>query len=100
MIFVFWRGRGYWAVFLVTAAMFLPMIVLRQVDGPAVDRGVAAAMALAAAAVAWLGYRWNQTQSPGLPAEHSFWGLPMQYWALPMLVFALLLGTGTITTAE
>lgn len=100
MIFLIWRGRGYWVIFLAVAAMFLPLIVLRQVEGPAVDRGVGIAMGLAGAATLWFGLRWNRERAPGAPAEHSLWGLPVQVWALPMLVFALLLGTRTITTEE
>ena len=98
---VFWNGRGYWVVLLVAAAMFLPLIVLRQVDGPEVDRAVGLTMSLAALAVLGLGWRWNHGTTFG-PAgrDHAFWGLPMQVWAVPMIVFAVLLGTGTITTAE
>ncbi|KQU05781.1 hypothetical protein ASG60_03840 [Methylobacterium sp. Leaf469] len=98
---VFWTGRGYWVVFFVALAMFLPLIVLRQVDGPEVDRAVCLTMSLAALAVLGLGLRWNRGTTFG-PAgrDHAFWGLPMQVWAVPMLVFAALLGTGTITTAE
>jgi len=98
---VFWSGRGYWAVLLVAAAMFLPLVVLRQVDGPEVDRAVGLSMGLAALVVLGLGLRWNHGTTFG-PAgrDHAFWGLPMQVWAVPMIVFAVLLGTGTITTAE
>ncbi|KQP04866.1 hypothetical protein ASF28_18725 [Methylobacterium sp. Leaf99] len=98
---VFWNGRGCWVAFLAAAAMLLPLIVLRQVDGPEVDRAVCLTMSLAALAVLVLGLRWNHGTTFG-PAgrDHAFWGLPMQVWAVPMLVFAVLLGTGTITTAE
>ena len=98
---VFWSGRGYWVIFLTAAAMFLPLIVLRQVDGPEVDQAVALTMGLAALAVFGLGLRWNKGTTFG-PAgrDHTLWGLPMQAWAVPMVVFAVLLGTGTITTAE
>lgn len=98
---VFWHGRGHAVIFLTAAAMFLPMIVLRQVEGPEVDRGVAIAMGLAAAATIFFGLRWNRGVTFDASArEHSFWGIPMQLWALPMALFAVLLGTGTITTAE
>ena len=93
---LFWNGRGHWVIFIGAAAMFLPLIVLRQVDGPEVDRGVAITMGLAAAATLWLGLRWNR----GGPTRHSLWGIPVQVWAAPMLLFSVLLGTGTITTAE
>ena len=98
---VFWQGRGYWVVFFAAAAMFLPLIILRQIDGPEVDRAVCLTMSLAALAVLGLGLRWNHGTTFG-PAvrDHAFMGLPMQVWALPMTVFAVLLGTGTITTAE
>ena len=94
---VVWQGRGWWVTWLVALGMFLPMIVLRQVDGPEVDRGVAIAMGLLAAVTFWLGLRWNRGSAP---ARHSLWGVPMQIWAAPMLLFAVLLGTGVITTAE
>jgi hypothetical protein len=97
---MFWRGRGWWVTWLALLAMVLPMIVLRQVDGPEVDRGVALTMGLAALATLLLGLRWNRGAAPVEPARHSFWGLPLQLWAAPMLLFAVLLGTGTITTAE
>ncbi|MBP0494246.1 hypothetical protein [Roseomonas indoligenes] len=93
---VFWQGRGHWVIFLAALAMFLPLIVLRQVDGPEVDRAVAVTMGLAGIATLVLGLRWNR----GGPTQHSFWGIPLQIWAAPMLLFAVLLGTGTITTAE
>ena len=98
---VFWHGRGYWVIFLAAAAMFLPLIVLRQIDGPEVDRGVALVMTGAAIAVVGLGLRWNRGATFGPAArDHALWGVPMQLWALPMALFALLLGTGVITTAE
>ena len=100
MIYIFWRGSGHWAIWLAALAMFLPLILLRQVDGPEVDRGVALAMGLAALVTLWLGLRWNRGGAPGEPARHSFWGVPLQIWAAPMLLFAVLLGTGTITTVE
>ena len=100
-MFVIWHGRGYWVIFAAAIAAFLPIIVLRQIDGPEIDRGVAITMALAALATAWLGLLWNRgvTFSPAAQ-EHSLWGIPMQLWALPMALFALALGTGLITTAE
>jgi len=97
---IFWRGRGWWITWIALLAMVLPMILLRQIDGPAIDRGVSLSMGLAAIATLLLGLRFNRGGQRGAPAEHSFWGLPMQVWAAPMLVFAVLLGTGTITTAE
>lgn len=98
---VVWRGRGYWIIFLAAVAMFLPIVLLRQIDGPEVDRGVAVTMGLAAVAALGLGLHWNRgtTFAPSARA-HSFMGIPMQLWALPMALFALLLGTGVITTAE
>ncbi|MFT8246123.1 hypothetical protein [Roseomonas sp. BN140053] len=100
MIFATWRGRGWLVILLVAAAMVLPMLVLRQIDGPAVDRGVGLAMGIAALAALLLGLRWNRGGAPGQPAEHALWGLPVQVWALPMLVFAALLGTRVIITEE
>lgn len=98
---IVWRGRGYWIVFLAAVAMFLPIVLLRQIDGPEVDRGVAVTMGLSAVAALGLGLRWNQGTTFGPSAqEHSFMGIPMQLWALPMALFAILLGTGVITTAE
>ena len=97
---IFWQGRGWWVTWIARAAMVVPLLVAREVDGPAVDRGVTLSMALAAALTVWLGLRLNRGGAPGRPAAHSFWGLPLQYWAVPMLVLAVLLGTGTITTAE
>lgn len=97
---MFWQGRGWWVTWIALAAMVVPMLVAREVDGPAVDRGVALSMTLAAVATVALGLRLNRGGPPGQPAAHSFWGLPLQYWAVPMLVLAVLLGTGTITTAE
>lgn len=98
---VVWSGRGYWVVFLIALAMFLPIILLRQVDGLEVDRGVALAMGLAAVATLWLGWRWNAGATFSAAARHhSLFGIPMQIWALPMALFAALLGTGTITTAD
>lgn len=98
---VFWSGRGYWVVFLATLAAFVPMIVLRQVDGPEVDQGVSFAMALAAAATFGFGLRWNRGVTFGAAAqEHAMWGIPLQVWAVPLLLFAILLGSGIITTAE
>lgn len=100
-MYMFWRGRGYWVVFLAAAAMFLPLIVLRQVDGPEVDRGVCLTMSLAALAALGLGLLWNRGRTFVPQArDHSFWGVPVQLWALPMALFAILLGTGAITTAE
>ncbi|GJE55211.1 MULTISPECIES: hypothetical protein [Methylobacterium] len=100
-MYVFWHGRGYWVIFLAAAAMFLPLIVLRQVDGPEVDRGVCLTMGLAAITALGLGLRWNRGETFGPAArDHAFFGIPMQLWALPMALFAILLGTGTITTEE
>ncbi|MBR0664961.1 hypothetical protein GXW71_11410 [Roseomonas hellenica] len=99
-MWIFWAGRGWCAPCLLALGMFLPMIVLRQIDGPEVDRGVGLAVGLAALVIAWLGLRWNRGGKPSEPARHSFWGLPLQFWAIPMLVFAILLGTHVITTAE
>jgi len=97
---IFWQGRGFWVPIITAAAMFLPIVVLRQVDGPEVDRGVCLTFAVAAALTVWLGLRWNRGRAPGQPVGHSFWGVPVQLWALPMILFSVLLGTGTITTAE
>ncbi len=98
---MFWQGRGWWVTWIALLAMVLPMLLVRQIDGPAVDDGVSTAMGLAAVLTYVLGRRFNwRDAAAGQPAAHSFWGLPMQYWAVPMLVFAVLLGTGTITTAE
>lgn len=99
-MFIFWEGRGWWFTWLLALGMFLPIIVLRQIDGPEVDRGVGLAVGLAAIVVFWLGLRWNRGGRPGERAQHSFWGLPLQYWAIPMLIFAVLLGTRVITTEE
>jgi len=99
-VFLFWRGRGWWVTWIVALALFAPMLLLQQVDGPAVDRGVALSTALAALAVAGLGLRMNRGGGRGEPARHSFWGVPLQFWALPLLLFSALLATGTITTAE
>ena len=99
-MYIVWQGRGWWVTWIALLAMVLPMIILRQVDGPEIDRGVALTMGLAALATFGLGLRWNRGGLPGEPARHSFWGVPLQIWAAPMLLFAVLLGTGTITTAE
>ena len=81
--------------------MVLPMIVARQIDGPAIDWGVTLTMGVAALATAVLGWRFNGGRTFGPAAQaHSLWGVPMQLWALPMALFALALGTGLITTAE
>ncbi|MDB5415518.1 MAG: hypothetical protein JWR10_3853 [Rubritepida sp.] len=100
MIFFFWMGRGWVAPCLLALGMFAPMIVLRQIDGPEVDVGVGLSVGLVAVVIFCLGLRWNRTRTPGEPARHSFFGLPLQYWAVPMLIFAGLLGTHVITTAE
>ncbi|UDL94004.1 hypothetical protein LGH83_15815 [Lichenihabitans sp. PAMC28606] len=98
---VVWRGRGCWVIFLIALAAFLPIIVLWKVDGPEIDRGVAITMGLAAVMIAALGLRWNRGVTFHASAQaHSFWGIPMQLWALPTALFAILLGTGVITTAE
>lgn len=98
---VVWRGRGWWVTWMALLAMVLPMVVLRQVDGPEIDRGVALTMGLAALATFWLGLRWNRGVTFDAAAQdHSLWGIPLQLWALPMILFAILLGTGVITTAE
>ncbi len=98
---IVWCGRGWWITWMTALAMFLPMIVLRQIDGPEVDRGVALTMGLTALATVWLGLRWNRGVTFDAAArDHSFYGIPMQLWALPMILFAVLLGTGVITTAE
>jgi drug/metabolite transporter (DMT)-like permease len=97
---MFWGGRGIWLPIMVAVAMFLPIIVLRQVDGPEIDHGVGITMAIAAVIVFALGWRWNEATPRGERAHHSFMGLPLQYWAVPMLIFAVLLGTRTITTEE
>jgi hypothetical protein len=98
---VVWRGRGAWVIWLVAIAAFLPMIVLRQIDGPEVDRGVAITMGLAALGILGLGLRWNRGATFDASAqEHSLWNIPMQLWALPVALFAVLLATGVITTAE
>jgi hypothetical protein len=98
---IVWRGRGYWVIFAIAIAAFMPLIVLRQIEGPEIDRAVAITMGLAGLAVGGLGLRWNRgvTFSP-VAQENSLWGIPMQLWALPILLFALALGTGLITTAE
>ncbi|WP_102958066.1 hypothetical protein [Mangrovicella endophytica] len=96
-----WSGRGWWVTWITALAMFLPMIVLRQVDGPEIDRGVAIAMTIAAITTIVLGLRFNRGGTFDTSARaHSLWGIPMQLWAVPMALFAILLGTGTITTAE
>lgn len=98
---VIWHGRGWWITWIALLAMVLPMIVLRQIDGPEIDRGVSITMGLAAAATFLLGLRWNRGTTFNAEArEHSLMGIPMQLWALPMILFAILLGTGVITTAE
>lgn len=97
---IFWTGRGWCVTWLLAMGMVLPMIFLRQIEGPAVDEGVGLAVGLAALLTFWLGLRWNRGGKPGEPARHAFWGLPLQYWAIPMLIFAILLGTHVITTAE
>lgn len=100
-MYIFWQGRGYWVIFLAALAMFAPLIGLRQVDGPEVDRWVAITMSLAAAAAIGLGLFWNRGKTFSTEARaHSFWGVPVQLWALPMILFAAALGTGLITTAE
>ena len=92
---IFWEGRGWWITWIAALAMFGPIVALRQVDGPEIDRAVAVTMAVAGTVTLVLGVLWNRNG-----ARHSFWGLPMPVWAAPMLLFAALLGTGTITTAE
>jgi len=101
VVFITWHGRGWWVTWITALAMFLPMIVVRHIDGPEVDMGVSIAMLLAAVFTAGLGLYWNRGVTFDASAqEHSLFGIPMQLWALPMLLFAILLGTGTITTAE
>nr|WP_314261769.1 hypothetical protein [uncultured Devosia sp.] len=100
MITLAWRGRGFWIPILVALGMFTPIIVLRQIDGPAIDYGVGITMGIAALITAISGFWLNRLTPKDEPALHSFWRVPFQYWALPMLVFAVLLGTRTITTAE
>ena len=100
-MYVIWTGRAHWVFFLTAIAMFLPLILLRKIDGPEVDRAVAITMGLAALTVGILGLRWNQGVTFRPEARrHAVWGIPMQLWALPMALFAILLATGTITTAE
>lgn len=96
-MFIVWRGHGWWVTWIALLAMVVPMAVVRRIDGPEVDQGVSLAMAVAAAATLLIGLRLNRGRGP---AAHSFWGLPFQFWAVPMLVFSVLLGSGTITTAE
>lgn len=93
---LFWQGRGWWVTWIALLAMVVPMVVAGQVDGPAVDRGVALAMGLAALVTFGLGLVFGRDRA----ARDSFLGFPLQVWAAPMLLFAVLLGTGTITTAE
>ena len=82
-------------------AMFLPMFVVRHIDGPEVDLGVSVAMGLAAVVTAALGLFWNRGVTFAAAAQdNSLFGIPVQIWALPMALFSLLLGTGIITTAE
>lgn len=95
-----WRGRGFWIPLLIAMAMFTPIILLRQVDGPAIDYGVGITMGIAAVITAITGFWLNRLTPKGEPALHSFCRVPFQYWAVPMLIFALLLGTRTITTEE
>lgn len=98
---IVWRGRGWWVTWMALLGMVLPMIVLRQIDGPEIDRGVALTMGLTALATFGLGLRWNRGVTFDAAAqEHSFYGIPLQLWALPMILFAILLATGVITTAE
>jgi hypothetical protein len=98
---VIWNGRGAWVIWLVAIAAFLPLILLRQIEGPEVDRAVAITMGLAAVGILALGLRWNRGATFDVSARaNSLWGIPMQLWALPVALFAILLGTGVITTAE
>lgn len=98
---VVWRGRGWWVTWITLIAMVLPMIVQWRIDGPEIDRGVSITMGLAALATVWLGIRWNRGVTFDAAAQdHSFCGIPMQLWALPMILFAILLATSVITTAE
>lgn len=100
MILVAWQGKGAWIPIIVAIACFTPILVLRQIDGPAVDHGVGITMGLAAIITFILGLRLNSGLPKGEPAPHAFCSVPFQYWAVPMLVFAILLGTRTITTEE
>jgi hypothetical protein len=98
---IIWHGRGWWVTWIAALAMFLPIIVLRQVDGPEIDRALTVTMIMAALATAGLGLRFNRGATFGPAAQqHSLWGIPMQFWALPMALFALALGAGWLTTAE
>lgn len=97
---VWWEGKGYWVIFLVALAMLAPMIILQQVDGPAIDYGVATAMTIAAVIILILGFWLNRQTLKGHRSAHAFFFIPVQYWAVPMLIFAALLGTRTITTEE
>lgn len=100
MIMVFWRGRGFLVPMLIALAMFAPMIALRQIDGPDIDHGVGLTMGVMAVVTFILGWRFNRETPKGEAAWHSFMRLPLHYWAVPMLIFAVLLGTRTITTEE
>ena len=97
---LFFAGRGPWVPIIGFAAMVLPIIAFRQIDGEPIDNGVAVTMTIAAIVTFVLGRRWNRATPAGSPALHSFMGLPFQYWAVPMVIFALLLGTGVLNTAE
>lgn len=100
MILFGWQGRGLWVPIIAALAMFIPLIVLRQVDGEQVDAGVTITMAIAAVVTFVLGLVWNRPTPEGEPARHAFCRIPVQYWAVPMAVFSLLLGTGILNTAE
>ncbi|WP_458094462.1 hypothetical protein [Roseomonas sp. WA12] len=71
------------------------MIVLHQMDGPEVDRGIAVTLGVATVAVLILGLRWNRSGAPGKPARPYRQGLPMQIRAAPPPF-----GKGPISTAE
>ena len=100
MLLIYLRGRGFLVPFLIAFAMFAPMIALRQIDGPEIDHGVGLTMGVMAVIVFILGWRFNRETPKGERAWHSFMFVPMHYWAVPMLIFAVLLGTRTITTEE
>lgn len=94
------QGRGFWVPIIVALAMFTPIIILRQVDGEAVDTGVTISMTIAAVVTLVAGFWLNRATPKGEPAQHAFCRIPFQYWAVPMAVFAALLDFGILNTAE